>query len=257
MTNSHEQLGDFLRSRRARLKPEQLGLPGTGRRRTAGLRREEVASAARISAEWYVKLEQGRAVAPSPATIEALAHALLLDDVDRAHLRSLARTTRRAPFVREEVPETIRRLIKSFTHPAYVTGQRWDVLAWNSAAAELLCDFDQLAIKDRNILLCMLTDPRARKLFGGQWAEEAQRMVALFRSTHDLFAGDPTFIELISRLRAGCREFDTWWSTHDVRSPVSGTKTLHHPSRGRLSFEYASFQANDDPRLKVAIYLTD
>ncbi len=255
MAEVGKQLGDFLRSRRERLRPELLGLQVTRRRRTPGLRREEVANAAGISGEWYVKLEQGRAVTPSFATIDALAKALFLDDVDRAHLRGLARPSHRAAFVRETVPDPVKRLVNSLKHPAYVTGQRWDVLAWNEAVSSSLADFAALAIEDRNILLYVLTDPRAQDLFGQQLEMEAERMVALFRSTHDLWADDPAFIELISRLRVGCVRFDAWWSTHDVGSPVSGTKTLHHPTRGKLHYEYVTFQANDDPRLKLAAYI--
>lgn len=254
MAEAGEQLGGFLRSRRERLTPEQVGLSDARRRRTPGLRREEVAGLAGISAEWYVKLEQGRAVAPSAATIDALARALRLDGVERAHLRALARGGGRPAFVREQVPAPLRRLVGSLDQPAYVTGLRWDVLAWNAAAAGLLADFDGIAAEERNILLYVLTDVRGRALFGEGWANEGRRMVALFRSTHDLWAGDPAFADLVARVRGRCPEFDGWWDAHDVGAAVSGTKILHHPTRGRLRFEYATFQANDDPRLRLAIY---
>ena len=129
------------------------------------------------------------------------------------------------------------------------------MLAWNAAAAALLTDFDRLAVADRNILLYVLTDPRARLLFGEHWVDEARRMVALFRATHDLWAGDPAFEEIVARVRAGCHEFEAWWMAHDIGSAVSGTKVLQHPTRGTLRFAYATFQANDDPRLKLAAYL--
>lgn len=254
MAEAGEQLGSFLRARRERLKPEQVGLSGSRRRRTPGLRREEVAQLAGISAEWYVRLEQGRAVAPSAATVDALARALRLDGVEHAHLRALVRDHRRPPFVREEVPATLRRLVEGLDQPAYVTGLRWDVLAWNAAAAALLADFDRIAAEERNILLYVLTDARAKALFGGGWADEGRRMTALFRSTHDLWADDPAFADLIGRIRGRCPEFDGWWSAHDVGAAVSGTKVLHHPARGRLRFEYATFQSNDDPRLRIAVY---
>lgn len=255
MSENREQLGNFLRSRRERLRPEHLGLAVMRRRRATGLRREEVAHAAGISAEWYVKLEQGRAVSPSTATIDALARALLLDEVDHAHLRRLARPGQPRIFVREQVPDQIRRLVNAFDHPAYVTGERWDVLAWNEAASSVLTDFGALKEPDNNILLYMLTDPRAKTLFGQHWAHEAQRMVALFRSTHDLWADAPAFVELIARLRHGCPQFDAWWVTHEIGSAVSGTKILYHPIKGRLCFEYVTLQANDDPRLKLAVYI--
>lgn len=255
MSEACEQLGDFLRSRRERLRPEQLGLSSTRRRRTAGLRREEVANLAGISPEWYVKLEQGRAVTPSHATTDALARALLLNETEHAHLRVLARGGKRPAHEREEVPGPIARLVESLSHPAYVTGRRWDVLAWNKAAAELLMDFGQSEAQDRNILLYILTDPRARALFGDRWGEEARRTVALFRSTHDLWADDPAFVELVSRLRRLCPEFEGWWTTHAVGTAISGRKTLHHPIHGPLCFEYTTFQANDDGALKLTVYL--
>ncbi len=180
--------GDFLRSRRARLIPDGAGASTRQRRRTPGLKREEVAQRAGISAEWYVKLEQGRAVSPSMETVDALGYALQLDAVELAHLRALAAAGGRQPFRREAVPDTLRRLVGSLPEPAYITGRRWDVLAWNDAAAALLGDFGRLDPECRNILHWMLTDPAARSLFGAGWADEARRMVALFRAAYDLLA---------------------------------------------------------------------
>ena len=130
-----------------------------------------------------------------------------LNEVERAHLAMLALGKRRLAFVRETVPDPLRRLVQSLPNPAYITGLRWDVLAWNEAAATLLIDFSGFEIEDRNILLYVLTAPKARALFGRRWADEAQRMVALFRATHDLWAADPAFVDLVARLRLGCVEF--------------------------------------------------
>lgn len=254
--DGNRQLGDFLRSRRTRLRPEDVGIVSLRRRRTPGLRREEVAQLAGISAEWYVKLEQGRAVSPSAATIEALGGALQLDKLEQAHLRSLVEIGGRKAFSRELLPPSLGRLVESLPQPAYITGQRWDILAWNDAAADLFGDFGSAPVEDRNILVFMLTDATARRLFGATWAQEARRMVSLFRVTHDLWAGDPAFSKLVVRLRANCSQFEGWWKAHDIAAPVSGTKTLHHPTRGILRFDYATFQANDDPALKLAIYLS-
>jgi hypothetical protein len=127
------------------------------------------------------------------------------------------------------------------------------VLAWNQAANEIF-GFDRLAEGDRNILLLMLTDKASRRLFGASWADEAARMVAQFRATHDLWAGDPAFRELLARLSEGSREFAGLWQAHEVRKLAAGRKLLRHPAKGELSFEYASFQANDDPALKLVIY---
>jgi transcriptional regulator with XRE-family HTH domain len=247
-------LGDFLRSRRERLTPDVVGLPVGRRRRTPGLRREEVAELADIGVDWYVRLEQGRAVSPSTATIDALADALRLDDTERVHLRALARNPARDAFVRESVPDVLRNLVDSLSQPAYLTGRRWDLLAWNSAAAELFGDFDRVAEEDRNILVYVLLDPDARRLFGDGWVEQARHVVAQFHAAHDLWAADPAFTELSARLREGCPEFETWWGQHDVLGAGAGHKTMHHRTRGALRFGYATFQVNETPALRLTIY---
>lgn len=246
--------GDFLRSRRTRLNPDKVGESTRQRRRTPGLKREEVAQRAGISTEWYVKLEQGRAVSPSAETVEALGRALRLDRVELSHLRSLAAAGGQPPFRREDTPDVLRRLVTSLPEPAYLTGERWDVLAWNDAAAALFGDFGRLAAEDRNILHWMFTDSAARHVFGQTWAEEARRMVSLFRAAHDLWPGDTAFVTLVDRIRTSSLEFDASWSEYGVGAPVSGTKHLRHPTLGTVRYEYASFQANDDPALKLALY---
>jgi transcriptional regulator with XRE-family HTH domain len=247
------EFGDFLRSRREKLTPKAVGLPVGRRRRTAGLRREEVAELAGIGVDWYIRLEQGRTVSPSVATIDALARALRLSKAEHAHLRALARDADRRAFSREVVPDAIRRLLDGLNQPAYVTGRRWDVLAWNKAAEDIFA-FSRLAEADRNTLISVLTNPHSRRQFGASWEKEARRMVAQFRATHDLWAGDPAFIELLERLRQGCPQFSAWWEAHDIKSVAGGQKLLHHPKKGLLRFEHASFQANDDPALKLVIY---
>src|SRR6266478_6194693 len=204
------EFGDFLRSRREKLSPKSVGLPSGRRRRTAGLRREEVAELAGIGVDWYIRLEQGRTVSPSVTTIDALARALRLGKAEHAHLRALASGTNRRAFTREIVPVALRNLVESLNQPAYVTGRRWDVLAWNKAADDIF-GFNRLAEGDCNILICVLLYPGSRRLFGSSWAEEAKRIVAQFRATHDLWAGDPAFVALLTRLRDGSPEFAEWW----------------------------------------------
>lgn len=247
------ELGDFLRSRREKLNPKAVGLRPGRRRRTPGLRREEVAELAGIGVDWYVRLEQGRSVSPSVTTVDALARALRLTKVEHAHLRALTGNADRRAFQRETVPDSLRRLIAGLDQPAYVTGRRWDVLAWNDAAEEIFA-FGRLSEEDRNVLICILTLPATRKLFGAGWADEAKRVVAQFRATHDLWAGDPAFVTLLERLRQGSPEFAGWWKAHDIRAAAAGRKQLKHPKKGLLRFEHASFQANDDPSLKLVIY---
>ena len=247
------ELGDFLRSRRQKLNPEDVGLANGRRRRTAGLRREEVADLAGIGVDWYIRLEQGRSVNPSVTTIDALAGALRLSKVEHAHLRALTRSGDRRAFKPEMVPATLRLTIDATKQPAYITGRRWDLLAWNAAANDIF-GFDALAEDERNILLNVLTRKQARKLFGSDWTHIAKSMVAQFRATHDLWADDPAFRDLLQRLKQGCPEFATWWKAHDIRGTAAGVKQFNHPKKGLLRFEHASFQSNDDPALRLVIY---
>jgi transcriptional regulator with XRE-family HTH domain len=238
-------LGDFLRSRRERLDPVALGLPKL-RRRTPGLRREEVAARAGIGTDWYLRLEQGRSTTPSAATVEALGRALQLTAPELAHLRALTRVDRPPPFAPEQVPPPMTRVIASLREPAYVTGRRLDVLAWNPAADRLL-GFSRLPEPDRNTLALVFLSPTARRLFGSGWEGEARRVVASFRPTHDLYAADPAFASLVGRLHAS-PEFARWWKAHDIRVPRSGIKVL-----GGRAFEHSSYQSNDDPSLRLVV----
>jgi transcriptional regulator with XRE-family HTH domain len=248
------ELGDFLRSRRLHLDPEVLGLPVERRRRTPGLRREEVAERAGIGTDWYVRLEQGRDVRPSVTTIDALARALVLSEAERAHLHALARTGKRPAFARESVPPALDRILQDLAVPAYVTGQRWDILSWNSIAAELFGDFGTMPEDRRNILVYMLAEPRAKNLFGETWAGEAARMVVQFRSDFGLWAGDPAFDELITLLRTESVEFNKFWDEHGVRGQAIGKKKLQHSRDDVVMVEYATLQSNDDRRLKLVLY---
>jgi len=247
---THNALGDFLRSRRERLDPAALGLPKL-RRRTPGLRREEVAALAGIGADWYLRLEQGRSTTPSSTTVEALGRALQLTQAEVAHLRALTRVDRPPPFAPEHVPPAMARVIASLREPAYVTGRRLDVLAWNPAADRLL-GFSRLAEPDRNTLALMFLAPIARRLFGSAWDSEARRVLAAFRATHDLLADDPAFASLLARLQAS-PEFARWWQAHDIRVPRSGIKVFHHPRLGTRAFEHSSYQSNDDPSLRLVV----
>jgi transcriptional regulator with XRE-family HTH domain len=248
-------LGEFLRSRRERLTPEAVGLPLGRRRRTPGLRREEVAELAGIGVDWYIRLEQGRTVRPSVATIDALASALRLDDIERAHLGLLAQQTVRPLFVRETVPPAVKAVISGLGQPAYATGRRWDVLAWNDAASELFTDFSACPEDDRNILVYLLLDPATRKLFGRGWAVTARHTVAQFRAAHDVWAGDPLFTRLAARLSAGSPQFRAWWGDHDISvGRGSGRKVLHHPTRGTVAYDFANFQSDDEAAVRLTVF---
>ena len=229
-------------------------MPTARRRRATGLRREEVASRAGISAAWYTTLEPGRGASPSLTTLDGLARALRLDATDRAHLLALTGKGKLEAPRREDVPDTLRAIVEALEQPAYITGRRWEVLAWNQAAANLLVDFGILNGDDRNVLVWMLTDAGARHLFASEWEEEARRMLSLFRATFDLYPGDAMLARLVARFMNTCPPFADWWGRHDVGSPRSGAKLLHHPVQGKIRVLYSTFQANDDPALKLALY---
>ena len=136
-----------------------------------------------------------------------------------------------APSSARPCRRRVRRTVEQINLPAYVTGRRWDILAWNAAADEIFA-FSRLAEADRNSLLSVLTNPATRRLFGASWAEEARRIVAQFRATHDLWAGDPAFRDLLARLREGCPEFAGWWEAHDVSGVAAGRKSLDPSQEG-------------------------
>lgn len=174
--------------------------------------------------------------------------------MEHAHLRRLADAKTQPAFSRERVPSTIGKFVASLPHPAYVTGRRWDILTWKDAAARLF-EFGGLPPEDQNLLLYILTDNRARHVFGESWQHEAQQIVALFRPTYDLWAYDQAFAQLLERVHEGCKEFAGWWKDHAVQATSSGTKRLHHPIGGPICFEYTTFQAHEDLGLKLAVYL--
>ncbi len=248
-------LGDFLRSRRARLQPAQAGLADTGRRRTPGLRRDEVAGLAGISVEWYVKIEQGRAPNPSADTLAALAGALRLTRTETRHLLRLGRAASSTAFVPETVPDALLALVRSLAQPAWVTGLRWDLLAWNAAAEALLGGMVETTGAPPNLLRLMMLDPRARALFGEGWPAEARRMLNMFRAVYDDRAGDPAFEVLVAEMLAGGGEFRAWWRAHDVAAPGSGRKVLHRPGIGATPFRYVTLQSNDNPDLRLSVLM--
>lgn len=250
-----DALASFLRARRRQAATDDVAAVGGRRRRTPGLRREEVALRAGISVEWYTRLEQGRSSTPSPTTVDALAEALHLNDVEHAHLHALASRRSGCAVLQEKVPVNLLRLMATTAGPAYVTGRRWDLLAWNVAATALFVDLEALAPAERNILLYMITDPRARVLFGPAWAAEARRMVAIFRTAHDVCSDEPAFVELVERLRSGCDQFEGWWQQHRVAGAVSGTKTLYHPTRGPLRYDYLTLHPDENPGLRFSVYI--
>lgn len=249
------ELADFLRTRRAALQPGDVGLPAGGRRRTPGLRREEVALLAGVGTTWYTWLEQARDVRASREVLEALASALQLTDAEREHLILLGRAEGPPPPAPvEQVSPAVRRLVEGLgPNPAYVLGRRCDYLAWNDALSAVFGDPADLPPHRRNHVWRMFVDPNPR-ILAPTWETSARNVLARFRAYSARHVGDPWFEDLIEDLRATSPEFRTWWKQHEVRGEGDGKKVIVHPVVGRMEFEHASFWHADTTDHRLVLY---
>lgn len=250
------EFGAFLKSRRARLKPEDVGLGAGTRRRTPGLRREEVAILAGVGATWYTWLEQGRDVRASGTALRALAKALRLDETERRYLFELAgrplNPVRRGAE-REIAPSLLRMLQRLTNQPAYILDGRWDVLAWNRAAALLFGDYAQLDGDERNIMFMLFHNAEHRRLLM-DWEVVAQMALGMFRAESVRHTGDPEYARLVEQLSAASPEFRTWWDRREIIRYTPIHKRIQHPLVGATVFEYNSFTSDDDSALKLVVY---
>src|SRR5204862_961012 len=221
-TTRKSELASFLRERRGRLQPETVGLPNGSRRRTPGLRREEVAQLAGVGLTWYTWLEQGRDIRVSPDVLCRVARVLQLEPIERIHLFRLAGHEAQPRFVDEAVRPPLRRVLAGWEpYPAIVLGRRWDVLAWNRAYVRVLGDYSELPEGRRNVLWSMFMRPSRRRLIR-DWAREAEVMVASFQRSTAAYLDEPDFQELITDLREQSPEFAALWARHDVRGRLEG-----------------------------------
>jgi transcriptional regulator with XRE-family HTH domain len=252
-----EELADFLRMKRSSLQPEDVGLPDGGRRRTPGLRREEVALLAGVGTTWYTWLEQGRDVRASLDVLEALARALRLTPAERSHLILLGRgeQAKACTAPTEEISPTLRRLVENVgPGPAYLLGRRWDYLAWNRSFEVVFSWEPGPNPLSRNHVWAWFMDPTRRTLCSGDWATSARLLVAKFRADSAKNIGDPAFEELISALDASSPEFRKLWKRHEVAGSGDGRKELDHPTVGPLSFDHAVFQHGDAGERRLVVY---
>jgi transcriptional regulator with XRE-family HTH domain len=248
-------LGAYLRDRRAKLDPATFGLP-LKRRRTPGLRREEVAQRANVSATWYTWLEQGRGGAPSADVLDRIARAMMLTDVEREHIFLLG--LGRPPGVRyqatEGVTPRLQRVLDALeVSPAFVKTATWDVVAWNCAAAAVLTDYATLEPSQRNILRLVFGDPRVRTA-QTNWEGVARFVVAAFRADvvrAGAAANVQVFVEEMCRISP---EFAAMWRENDVRTHGDGVKTLRHAVAGPIAMEYSAFAVDGRPDLGLVIY---
>ncbi|MFC5184139.1 helix-turn-helix domain-containing protein [Actinomadura harenae] len=245
-------LGAFLRSRRARLTPQDVGLPDTGRhRRVPGLRREELAQLAGVSVAYLTRLEQGHGPNVSTEVLDALARALRLTANEHAHLRRLARGRRNttgaaAETPRQRVREPLRQLLTAMdTVPAYVTGRFLDLLAWNPMATALLGDWDPLPPGDRNLARLVFLSAGHRRLFT-DWDALAADTVGALKLDAGCFPDHPRLTGLVGELSAESAEFRGLWARHDVKEKSHGTRRIGHPVAGDLVLAFESFWLADD-----------
>ncbi|WP_158755397.1 helix-turn-helix transcriptional regulator [Dyella sp. S184] len=249
-------LGTYLRDRRGKLDPAALGFPSE-RRRTSGLRREEVAQRANISPTWYTWLEQGRGGAPSPDVLDRIARALMLTDIEREHLFLLG--LGRPPEVRyrkndDVTPRLQRVLDKLDPSPALIRTATWDVIGWNRAATVMLGDYGALPPHRRNVLRTIFLDPRARAV-QYDWESVARHVVGAFRA-EAARAGAAAAVEpLVDELCRLSPEFRTMWRDNDVRGAHGeAIKHIRHPTLGPLAFEYSVFAVDGRTDLSMVVY---
>ncbi|MFJ9851234.1 helix-turn-helix transcriptional regulator [Streptomyces sp. NPDC101150] len=244
---SADALGGFLRARRGRVAPEQVGLAGGRRRRVRGLRREELAQLAGISVDYYVRLEQGRATQPSPEVLDALARALGLDAAERSHLATLA-TTRRGPAPTTRVSPLLQRTLDAMaTHlPAFATDHRLDVVAWNGPGAELIGGVADPSRRDRNNARFLFLDPASRVVHP-EWEDRAAETVGQLRVSAGRYPDDAELSALIAELSTHSAEFRRIWATGEVVMCAAGRKRLRHPEAGLLTLDFETLHVPAAP----------
>ena len=247
------ELAEFLRSRRARLSPEQVGLPRGTRRHTPGLRRGEVALLAGVSLEWYTWLEQGRNINVSVQVLESLVRALQLDANERTHLFLLA--LRQPPPVETVSQTTISPTFQRFldqlgTTPACVVDVRLDVVAWNKAFCAVFGNYETKSERERNLIWRLFMSPSLNE----EWEEHARVYLAQFRAGYDRFIEDPWWVQQIAELNHFSSKFRELWARHEMLNVPEGRKSMHHPLVGELAFEFLLFQTVDSCDLRLLIH---
>jgi transcriptional regulator with XRE-family HTH domain len=249
------ELARFLRTRRERISPSQVGLPVGKRRRTPGLRREELAVVAGVGTTWYAWLEQGRDITVSAPVLESLARTLQLDADERAHLFILAREQLPAtPFPAEDTVDPALQLILETmgVYPAYVVCPSWHISAWNQAACQVYADFSTMSPRERNFLWFLFTDQRLRTRLVN-WEGEAQHAQALFRASTQRYIGEAWLTEMVTDLEQVSPEFREWWPRYDVQGCNTGQVHLNHPLAGLLSMQATPFQLTGHPGLQMIV----
>jgi|GEM_PF-44908 len=275
----YKELADFLKTRRKRLSPEQVGLPAGQRRRTSGLRREELAQLAGIGVTWYTYLEQGRPIRVSAQVLESLARTLRLDAEERDYLFMLAHqqpppvpsghldgkslptlaalrvsSTRISYAQMDSISPTLLRTLENLgVCPAYVLDQCFNVLAWNRAASAIFGDFSKISGWDRNQVWAMFTKPSYRKLYVN-WEYQAQLTLAQFRAVYGQNIGNEWLKKIVEDLMQASPAFNSWWHDHDVQGIVEGNVEFNHPKAGYLKLDHITYGVSGNPNLTLKVY---
>jgi transcriptional regulator with XRE-family HTH domain len=254
-TQQRVQLSDFLKSCRARTSPAAVGLIPAERRRSKGLRREDVAALAGLSATWYTWLEQGRDVHPSEQVLERLSGALGLSPAERDYLFMLAqhRPPPLAPVVVDEIRPATRRMLDALNVPALIHTRRWDVLAWNATWTTCFPDLGLRPAHDRNLLKILLTEAD----FNREPTEHdqiARRVLARARLDYSQSTDDPAFDQLIEELSALCPDFQRYWRSAEITSSSEGVYKQVYPQLGEIAFEHTSYSIEAAPQLRLLIF---
>jgi transcriptional regulator with XRE-family HTH domain len=250
------ELGEFLKARRARLSPGDFGMPAGARRRTPGLRREEVALLAGVGVTWYTWLEQGRQINASMQVLDAVARTLRLDRAEREHLYRLAEATPlRTECARKAIPDAIREIVHSLDPlPASLINNRYDVLLSNDASEDLFWEWHTtMPCVHKNTLWCCVTEPSARGMLR-PYEEHVRYMVGRLRSAYGSHIGDPDWEEDIRRLSGLSREFAELWARHEVAEPEPRMVTYLHPQAGPLGLVVRELGVPDMPDARIQVY---
>ncbi|WP_432989287.1 helix-turn-helix domain-containing protein [Dactylosporangium sp. CA-233914] len=256
------ELGDFLRARRNRLRPRDVGLEPGSRRKVAGLRREELALLAGLSTDYYQRMEQGREVRPSDDVLDALAAALGLDDEERRHLFTLAHAARRPMPARvdhgpERVPDSTRRLLRVMDTPAVVLGRHLDVLAWNAMARALLGDPDTYPPHRLNMLLLLFDNTLNGKRSCPDWERQALDYMGMLRAAVATDPTHPRAIAIVGELSIRSADFRRLWARHDVRASVSGTKTFRVREVGDIVLDWDTYPLPGNPGPVMLVFTAE
>jgi hypothetical protein len=254
-TTRRSELAAFLRSRRERVSPEDVGLPPGSRRRTAGLRREELAQLAGVGVTWYTWLEQGRPINVSVQVLDAVARTLMLDQVERAHLFRLAELPGVASVGACEIslPDAVQDVLDVISTPACVVTDRFDLLAWNETYAMVFPGVTSAPAADRNTLLYLFTAQACCTPVADQDAY-CTSMVGALRAAYAKHVGDPAWTQFIRRLEAESPKFAAAWAEYDVTQPSSYTKALRHPGVGEFTVITTSFAVHAVPGARMTVY---